>query len=150
MEKMQFSVSINAPVDKVFDNMLGSETYKQWTSAFDPSSNYEGTWAQGKEISFTAIGKDGKRGGMLGLIESYKPNEYISIRYTGLIDGDQQIKEGEQTKSWIGNHENYTFNSLGNQTTVTVDLDVDDPYINYFKETYPIALNKLKQISEVA
>jgi hypothetical protein len=41
MKKLQFKISINAPLTKVYDFMLGissKSTYKQWTSLFNPTS----------------------------------------------------------------------------------------------------------------
>jgi hypothetical protein len=148
MENMKFSVAINAPVEKVFNTMLGPEGYKQWTSVFNPSSSFEGTWGLDEKISFIGISKEGKKEGMVGLIRQFKPNDYVSIEYVGLLDGEHIKTEGQEMESWIGNHENYTFKSNGNQTTLIVDLDVVEPYIRYFKETYPKALEKLKEISE--
>jgi uncharacterized protein YndB with AHSA1/START domain len=148
MENMKFSVAINAPVEKVFENMLGQDGYPQWTSVFNPSSSFEGTWAQDEKISFIGISKEGKKEGLVGIVRQFKPNDYVSIEYIGLLDGDQVISEGKEVESWVGSHENYTFKANGNQTIVTVDLDVVEPYIGYFKETYPKALEKLKQITE--
>ena len=51
MKKLQFKVSINAPVTKIYDFMLGTNsksTYEQWTSLFNPTSTYEGSWGEGK------------------------------------------------------------------------------------------------------
>jgi uncharacterized protein YndB with AHSA1/START domain len=42
MENMKFSVAINAPMEKVFENMLGQEGYPQWRSVFNPFSSFEG------------------------------------------------------------------------------------------------------------
>jgi len=45
MNKLQFKVSINAPVNKIYDFMLGinsKSTYEQWVSIFNPTSTYEG------------------------------------------------------------------------------------------------------------
>ena len=48
-------------------------------------------------------------------------------------------------EAWQG-FENYTFDSYGGSTVVTVDMDVNDQMIEYFKETYPKALAKLKEL----
>ncbi|HAD13452.1 MAG TPA: hypothetical protein DCF33_13580 [Saprospirales bacterium] len=47
-----------------------------------------------------------------------------------------------------GGHENYTYQEKKGITTVTVDLDTIDEYMDYFTNIYPTALNKLKDISE--
>ena len=38
MEKLKFSININAPREKVWDVLLGEKTYPQWTSVFSPDS----------------------------------------------------------------------------------------------------------------
>ena len=55
MKKLQFKVSINAPVARIYDFMLGinsKSTYEQWTSLFNPTSTYEGNWDKGNKILF--------------------------------------------------------------------------------------------------
>lgn len=148
MKKLQFKEAILAPVNKVFNLMLGTDTYRLWTSVFNPTSDFEGNWEQGGKMMFTGVSKEGKKEGMIGIIEAYIPNEFVSIRYTGLLDGDKEITEGPEIEAWKDSHENYTFLFDGNATNVIVDLDVSESYLGYFQETYPKALLKLKEISE--
>lgn len=44
--------------------------------------------------------------------------------------------------------ENYSLTENNGVTTVEVELDTDDNYADYFNNTWPKALNKLKEISE--
>jgi hypothetical protein len=64
------------------------------------------------------------------------------------LDGDTEITAGEQVEKWAGGHENYSFQENNGITTVTVDMDTIDEYLDYFKTTYPTALDKLKEIAE--
>jgi hypothetical protein len=48
----------------------------------------------------------------------------------------------------VGGHENYSFSGDDRKTTVAVDLDTNQQFKNYFLETYPKALEKLKSICE--
>lgn len=149
---MQFSTTIQAPAGKVYDAMLGKETFKQWTSVFNPSSDFEGggiegSWEKGSKILFVGTDKEGKREGMVGYIRENIPNRHVSIEYAGILDGDREITEGPQAEDWQG-FENYTFEDQGNSTTVTVDIDVNEEMTDYFRETYPKALEKLKSICE--
>ncbi|WCI08665.1 hypothetical protein PJ267_00225 [Arthrobacter sp. OVS8] len=47
MEKLRYSVTINAPVQDVWTTMLNDATYREWTSVFNSESSYEGDWNQG-------------------------------------------------------------------------------------------------------
>jgi hypothetical protein len=63
-------------------------------------------------------------------------------------DGDTEITSGEQVEQWAGGHENYSYQENKGITTVTVDMDAVEEYLDYFESTYPAALDKLKEISE--
>jgi len=151
MKKLQFKKDINAPVEKVYTAMIGKETYKEWTSVFNPSPDSEGTmegsWEKGSKVLFVGISKEGKREGMVANIKENIPNQFISIQYKGILDGDKEITEGPVADEWQG-FENYTFQANDSKTTVIVDIDVNDQMHDYFLETYPKALDKLKEISE--
>ncbi|QEC51720.1 activator of Hsp90 ATPase-like protein [Anseongella ginsenosidimutans] len=153
METLQFKKEINAAVDKVYKTMIGKETFKQWTAVFNPSSEFEGggdvegSWEKGSKILFIGASKEGKREGMVGYIRENTPNRHISIEYTGIVDGENELTEGPVAEEWQG-FENYTFESRDGTTTVTVDIDVNDQMLEYFRITYPKALDKLKEICE--
>lgn len=149
---MQFSININAPAATVYNTMLGKETFKQWTAVFNPSSDFEGggvegNWKKHSKILFVGTDENGKRGGMIGYIRENTPNQYVSIEYVGVLDGEREITTGPEAADWQG-FENYTFEDHNGSTTVVVDVDVNDQMTDYFRETYPKALEKLKEICE--
>lgn len=151
MKKLQFKVSINAPVTKIYDFMLGinsKSTYEQWTSLFQPTSTYEGSWEKGNKILFVGVDENGEKGGMVSKIVENIPNKFVSIQHYGLIKGEKEITEGPQVEKWANGFENYTFEESKGTTKVTVDLDVMEDFLGYMNETYPKALDKLKEICE--
>ncbi|WP_353135165.1 SRPBCC domain-containing protein [Pseudopedobacter sp.] len=149
MKKMQFKIDIHAGIENVYDTMLGEKTFKKWTSEFNPTSDFEGSWEKGAKILFVGVNKEGKREGMVGLIEENIPYRFVSIKYIGLLDGDKEITEGPEIESWVNTFENYSFSGNDIQTTVTVDIDIQDQWVDYFEKTYPKALERLKQICEL-
>ncbi|MBS1908766.1 MAG: SRPBCC domain-containing protein [Bacteroidetes bacterium] len=151
MQKLQFKKDIMAPAHKVYDAMLGltdKSTYAFWTAAFNPTSTFEGSWDKGHKILFVGTDQNGKKGGMVSLIEEHLPAKFVSIKHYGFLDGDTEITTGEQVEKWAGGHENYTFFEQNGITTLTVDLDSIEEYADYFKTLYPKALDLLKEISE--
>ncbi len=148
MKKLQFKIDIDAQVEKVYETMLGKSTFKQWASEFNPTSDYEGSWEKGAKILFIGINESGKREGMVGKIKENIPYEFVSVRYEGILDGDKEITQGSEVEGWAGSHENYSFSENGGTTTLTVEVDVHDKWMDYFHETYPKALEKLKQLCE--
>ena len=160
MKKLQFKISINAPVTKVYDFMLGinnKSTYEEWTALFNPTSTYEGSWNKGNKILFIGTDEHGEKGGMVSKIAENIPNQFVSIQHYGLLKADQEITKGPEVESWANGFENYTFgennaipdDSVGQgTTTVIVDLDITEDFLDYMNETYPKALDKLKEICE--
>ena len=151
MKTLQYSISIKAPASKVFDIMLGlskKSTYEQWTFFFNPTSSYEGTWEKGSKILFVGVDEQGQKGGMVSRIAENIPNQFISIQHYGLISAGVEITEGPEVEKWANGFENYTFEEIGDSTSLTVDLDTTEEFVDYMNEHYPEALNKLKELCE--
>jgi hypothetical protein len=151
MKKLQFKVSISTPVARVYDFMLGisnKSTYKQWTSIFNPTSTYEGNWDKGSKMLFVGVDENGVKGGMVSRIAENVSGRYISIQHYGLYKADMEVTEGPEVEKWANGFENYTFDEINGIATVTVELDVADDFLDYMNQTYPLALNKLKELCE--
>jgi len=151
MKKLQFKVSINAHVTKVYKFMLGinsKSTYEQWTALFNPTSTYEGSWDKGNKILFIGVDEKGEKGGMVSKIAENIPNRFVSIQHYGLLKADKEITVGPEVEKWANGFENYTFEENSGTTTVTVDLDTTEDFLGYMNETYPKALDKLKELCE--
>ncbi len=156
MKKLQYKVSINAPVAKVYDFMLGiksKSTYEQWTSLFNPTSTFEGSWDKGTKILFIGVDENGEKGGMVSRIFENIPNQFVSIQHYGIFKADKEITEGPEVEKWANGFENYSFEESAAAdgkptTTVTVDLDTTEDFVDYMNQSYPKALDKLKEICE--
>jgi hypothetical protein len=151
MTKLQFTVNINAPLNKVYDTMLGisnKASYEQWTALFNPTSSYEGNWQQGEKMLFIGVDEKGEKGGMVSRIAEIIPGQFVSIQHYGLVVAGTEITKGPEVEKWANGLENYTFEEINGMATVTVDLDTTEEFIDYMNEHYPKALNKLKEICE--
>lgn len=152
MKKLQFKISINAPIEKVFDHMLGIQnksTYEQWTALFNPTSSYEGNWTKGSKMLFIGTDEKGEKGGMVSEIAENIPNQFVSIRHYGLVQANVEITEGPEVEKWANGFENYSFEVNNGITKVTVDLDMTEEFMDFMNETYPKALDKLKELCEI-
>ena len=151
MKKLQFNISINAPVSKVYDLMLGlkdKSSYEAWTAMFNPTSSYDGSWDKGSKILFIGIDENGEKGGMVSKIAENNPNSFVSIQHYGLYKGGEEITTGPEVEKWANGYENYTFEENNGVTELTVHIDITEDFEDYFLQTYPTALNKLKEICE--
>lgn len=145
---LHFSININAGVDKVYKTMLDDKTYTSWTSVFNPSSHFKGSWEKGSKILFLGTASDGNQGGMVSRIRENIPNKFVSIEHLGIVENSKEIYTGPKVDEWTGALENYTFINNGGKTLLEIDLDVNHGYIDYFAETWPKALEMLKSICE--
>ncbi len=150
MKKITFNIHIHAPASKVYDLMLGlssKTSYEQWTALFNPTSTYRGSWVKGSKMLFIGTDENGE-GGMVSEITDNQPNRFVSIRHYGLLQANAEITEGPEVEKWANSYENYTFLEKHGTTTVTVDLDTTEDFMDYMNQTYPQALAKLKEICE--
>ena len=145
MKPMNFSITIRAPKEKVWNTMLQQETYRIWTAEFGEGSYYEGSWEQGKKIRF--LGPDGS-GGMTSVIAENKPYRYLSIKHQGIIKNGIDDTESPEAKAWSG-YENYTFAERGDSTELKVELSaIPAEFEQYMADTWPKALARLKSLCE--
>lgn len=149
--KLHFSISIQAPVVVVYDKMLGLthlSDYESWTALFNPTSTYEGVWEKGSKILFIGVDENGAKGGLVSFLAENKPHEFVSIQHKGLYQNGIEIIEGPVVEKWANGFENYSFNEENGITHVQVELDSNEDFAEYMNESYPLALEKLKDICE--
>ena len=145
MEKLHFETLINAPREKVWSVLLDDATYREWTTAFMEGSHAITDWQKGSKVLF--LGGDGKNG-MVSRIEENIPNEFISIEHLGEIKDGVEDTTSDKVKQWAGSHENYTLKDADGKTELLIDCDMADEYTDMFKEMWPKALAKVKEIAE--
>jgi uncharacterized protein YndB with AHSA1/START domain len=148
MKTLHFSVRIEAPREKVWRTMLNDRTYRQWTEVFSAGSHFVGNWEKGSKILFLAPDKNGKMAGMVSTIAENRPNEFISIKHLGVVSNGVEDTVSKAVKNWSGALENYTFQEKNGGTEVIIDTDSDDEFESMFKEIWPRALDKLKELAE--
>jgi uncharacterized protein YndB with AHSA1/START domain len=150
MQKLHFSVKINASAEIVWNTMLNAETYKDWTSVFNEGGSIvKGDWQKGSKMLF--IGPDpetGEEGGMVSRIAENIPYKFISIEHIGIYNNGVEDTTSEEAKKWAPAFENYTFNEENGVTEVQVDLDMMDEYVDMFSEMWPKSLERLKELAE--
>jgi Activator of Hsp90 ATPase homolog 1-like protein len=139
MTTLKFSAKINASKEKVWETLWNDTTYRQWTAAFMEGSYAKSDWKEGSKILFLTPKGDG----MFSIIEKKIPNEQMTFRHLG------EIKNGiEETKDWGAATESYYLAERNGMTNLDVEMDATPEFEQYFNNTFPKALEILKQISE--
>jgi uncharacterized protein YndB with AHSA1/START domain len=147
-KKLKFEIQIEKTANEAFRIMLENPTYETWTSVFNPSSHFEGSWSKGSEIRFLGEDKNGKTGGMISWIKDNVNGKSLKIEHQGIIQDGIEIMDGPEVNSWKGSIESYSFRSVDEHTVLTVELDSVKEFESYFLQTWPEALKKLKSVCE--
>lgn len=145
MERLNYSVSINAPREKVWKVLFEDATYREWTSFFGEGSYAEtDNWKEGSKVRFLAANGEG----MSSMVAANRPNEYMSFKHLGMIKDGVEDTESEEVKKWAGAQENYTLEDSNGSTNLKVEMDINHEHVEYFDKTWPKALDKIKTLAE--
>ncbi len=144
MKKIEYDILIDASPAAIWEVLWEDKTYREWTKVFAEGSRAETDWKEGSKILFT----DGSGQGMVSEVAKNQPNEYMSIRHLGMLKDGKEIYKGDEIEEWSGALENYTLTEENGQVRLLVDIELHDKWVNYFDETWPKALKKVKEIAE--
>ena len=144
MEKINFSISINAPKEKVWSVLWDKNTYPKWAKVFAEGSDAITDWNEGSKVVFGS----GSGDGMVSRIETKRPYEFMRFEHLGVVKNNIEDTESEEVKQWAGAMESYTLKEENGKTQLTVDMDTSEEYKDYFVNAWPKALEEVKQLSE--
>lgn len=144
MEKKEFKINIDATREKVWDILWNDVTYPQWTAPFSEGSMAESDWKKGSKVLFINSDRDG----MIALIDESIPNEQMSFKHMGAVSKGKEDYDSPETKAWAGAMEEYFLKTVDGQTELSVRMDINDDYKDYFMSTMPKALQEVKTLSE--
>lgn len=142
MNEMQFEIEIHASKEKVWATLWNDKTFRQWAGVIDPGTYMKGELEKGKEVEFISS-ENGY--GVTSLVEKVVINEHLQLRHS--VDtqgGGSKTRE----KEWQGGTEEYFLTETEGTTTLRVVFDVPTEMEDYFKTTYPKALEVVKSLAE--
>jgi hypothetical protein len=146
MEKKQFTITINAPREKVWDILWSETTFPEWTAVFSEGSHAKSDWKKGSKVLFL----DGKGDGMSSTIVETIPYECMIFRNDGVVRDGKEDKDpnNELNQEWAGSMEAYTLHEKNGKTEISLDIDIGEEHMEFFMDTVPKALKKLKELAE--
>src|SRR6476660_1320870 len=128
MKKLEFTIDINAPAEKVWYSLWDQENYKNWTSAFCEGSYVVTDYKEGSKAHFLSPSGEG----MFSLISINKPFETMSFNHIGILKNFEEQPIDDETKLWSGCEERYELAESNGKTTVKASVDVIDQHADYF------------------
>jgi uncharacterized protein YndB with AHSA1/START domain len=148
MEKLHFTIRIDAPVHTVWNTMLDESTYREWTSALHEGSHYVGSWEEGSEIRFLAPNEGGSVRGLVATVARNRPDEFISLEIRGEVSDGIDDTTSAHARRFAGAHEDYSFSESDGVTTLAVEVDTDEEFTAMFAADWPRALARLADLAE--
>lgn len=142
MNKMQFSVQINSSKEKVWNTLWDDKTFRIWANILDEGTYMVGELIEGNQIQFISS-VNGY--GVTSLVENVVPNEYLLLKHSA---DTQNTGKDERDKQWTGGEEVYSLTETDGITTLSAIFDVPAELEDYFKDAYPRAFNKIKELAE--
>lgn len=143
MKRLQFSVTINATAQTIWQILWEDKNYRQWTSVFGPGSYAVSNWKSGEKIQFLSEGS-----GMFSRIEQMIPNQYMAFQHLGVVENGVEMPATPETKAWEGAMETYLITEKEGHTTLDVVLDTTEGHADYFSDAFPKALAEVKRMAE--
>lgn len=142
MKDLQFTITIDAPKDKVWETLWQDETLRQWAGIIDPGTYMTGELKAGSEVQFISA-ENGY--GVTSLVEKVTPGEFLLLRHHA---DTRDSGQHDRDKEWTGGTESYTLTERAGTTTLTVAFDVPSKMEDYFKTNYPKALEQVRVLAE--
>ena len=142
MKKLQFSIEIKAPREKVWNTLWEDKTFREWASIIDPETYMVGDLKEGNEVQFISSASGY---GVTSLVEKLVTGEFLLLRHRA---DTQEDGKREREKEWTGGEESYSLTEKDGTTALTVTFGVPPELEEYFKVNYPKALKRVQVLAE--
>lgn len=144
IERLVFNIAIETSPPKLWHRLWEKENYTRWTQPFCEGSYLDGDLEQGNRVHFLTPSGEGMYSDIIFL----KENEFIYFSHIGMVRDFKELPLDAETERWSGCIESYNITTEGSTSKLKVEVDAIAEYADYMKKTFPLALQKLKELSE--
>jgi len=148
MKNLKFSIDIQSSPAHVYDTMIHPNLLLDWLRVFSVDSSYSGDWDKGGYITFTTINENGILCGLKCVVEENNLNELIVLQPIELMEGEEFFTSPEKLNDLEKTSEKYIFEETEDGARLRIEAVVIEEQEEYFLETWPIALSKIKTMCE--
>lgn len=144
------SITINAPIEAVWQVLTHLAAVNEWMDDFVEGSSVEGDFRTDGTLDYT----DPDNGGMRTTVKECSPNERLVIVNTAILKKDGAVmqdtdKNYADMKPWIGCSDTYELSEKDGKTALTVTTTMPDPEeAENFNEAWANALATIKELAE--
>lgn len=151
MRKLQRTILINAPRERVWDVMLSDSTYRIWTTPFCPGSYFQGDWSEGSKMLFLAPGAEGEgESGLVSRVKTHVPHEQLSLEHLGLVLNGVEDLRSPMALLWKGAIESYRLTEKDDATELAIELDIMEDERERMDAMWREGLEELKKLAEAS
>ena len=135
---LQYTSSIRATPQQVWKAVFEQDENKNWPAALDEGTYFEGNWSQNSIMRFL----DSENNGMYNRVEISKPFEKLKMLQMGwVLNGELSPQD------WGDSTITYLFETIGEGTMLTCEINSPDEFVNFFEAKYPANLQKIKMLA---
>lgn len=144
METLSYETVINAPLQKVWDILWGSETYTEWTQYFSPGSKMTSDWKVGGKTYFT--NSEGE--GMVSTIDSIDEPRQVIFKHLGMVDKEgNEDTQSKEVMEWSGSFEKYILIDFDGKTKLHTEVQTEKDWKDHLDEGFKKGLEVVKRLA---
>lgn len=142
---LHFSIQILAKPNQIWNALWQDRNYSYWAAVFE-----EGSHMIVKElvVGSTVQFLDPNKNGIYSRIEEHVPNQLIRFKHIGTVAEGIEQEIDEETQKWSGTSESYEITQEEQGGTLSIAIDVMDEHVAFMSEKLPLALERIKKMSE--
>ncbi|CAA7388306.1 SRPBCC family protein [Chryseobacterium fistulae] len=145
METLSYEKIIDAPLQRVWDALWGSETYSEWTKFFGPGSSMKSDWKVGGKTYF--VNAEGE--GMVSTIDTLDQPNQIIFKHLGMIDKDgKEDTQSKEVMEWSGSFEKYILIDFDGKTKLHVEVQTEKDWKDHIDKGFIKGLEVVKELAE--
>lgn len=139
MKLLVFKIQITAPAEKVWEVLFTQDSERNWASALNEGTYFEGNWEEGSTMRFL----DQDNNGMYNLVTRNYPGKELAMKHLGWI------LNGELSpQNWEDSTVTYILQPSENGTLLCAEVNSLDEFVDFFNSKYPQNFEKIKELSE--
>lgn len=139
MKNLEYQIQIHATSEKVWEVLFTQDADKNWASAVNAGTFFEGNWEEGSIMRFL----DSQNNGMYNLVEKNILNKELKMKHLGwILDGELS------PQNWGDSTIEYVLEPNENGTLLTGKINALDEFVDFFNSKYPQNFQNIKNLAE--
>jgi uncharacterized protein YndB with AHSA1/START domain len=145
MQRLLFSIHINAPVERVWNVLWGEATYGQWVAPFGDGMRAVSDWQVGSRVHFLSPEGDG----MYSIIDRKEEHAFMGFTHLGLVLDGQELPTDVEAREWAGSREAYALQENHGGTDLSLMVDIRREDAPSLTQLVPEALGIVRVLAEL-